>query len=86
MRAPTTVTAVVRLVPVIVSVTCPVGAAPVPEPGATVITAGAPSTVALVTVIVVVEVASAAPTPVTFIPTGASAASLWSRMLPLRVP
>ena len=78
---PVTTTGVVRLAPVMVSVTCPVGAAPVPEVGATVITAGAPSTVAFVTFKVVVEAARATPTPTTFT-SGAFAAPDWTRSAP----
>src|SRR5215469_9577364 len=60
-RAPFSVTGVMPL-PVTVRVTCPVGTGVVPVAGATVITAAAPLTVGLFTVIVVFEAASGAPT------------------------
>src|ERR1700679_3295930 len=81
---PVTTTGAVRVVPVMVRVTCPVGAAPVPEVGATVIAAGAPSTVAFVTLTVVVEAARDTPTPTTFT-SGEFAAPDWTASSPERV-
>jgi hypothetical protein len=70
--------------PVIVSVTNPVGATPVPEAGVTVITAGAPSTDAFVTLNAVLEFVRDTPTPTTLI-TGEFAAPDWAWRAPMRV-
>src|SRR5215469_5974378 len=72
--------------PVTVRVTCPVGTGVVPVAGATVITAAAPLTVGLFTVIVVFEAASGAPTPVALTPIGELAASLCTSTCPLSGP
>ena len=72
---PFSVTGVMPL-PVTVSVTCPVGTGVVPVAGVTVITVGAPLTVGLFTVNLVVDAASGAPTPVALTPTGELAALL----------